>query len=504
MKKWMKILMSISMAFSFWACAAKTEVTLTTIRFESFYLGDSLNPSESERIPLSSIESNQVEAILDNAHWAPVYPDKYSLEPVGLLLYDVDRLRYEMFQVIDTFVIKVTEGKSSPIYFESAGNISTLIEGWFRPFKTGTQNKIVLSHAIPIKANTNVTLNSVRTEFNLTSAQAESLISMLRIDSWTVTDSQVTDDSPKPVISITLNENGDKLMFYPLETTAVATYLQIIDGHSEMTFYSMLLSTYNTVQATLNQWRAEGDPIVNPRLSSLVFTQVKFPMQGVPERILKPVYYPITKAESDQAKLSLNIDQWKLLSTNPTISGETMSLQDDQGLIFTVGHSENNGYVVQVSDPVDPTFLLSYKVPENPVEIMAAFLTYWEAAQATKAMMDFMPVELGINSMSGESGSIRTVTLSTLEAQTLLDLLKMETWHLDPYPDKYAFGWEPSYILDDGKGSSFRIYSFFTHDLMSVVVKDPQTKENEWIWYITSNTIFEEFATYIKAQYPMP
>lgn len=81
------------------------------VSFKSFYLGSSLNPTESERSILNSQESDRVESILDKAHWVSVIPDKNSLEPVGFLLYDTVGLRYELFQVNDTFVIKVTDGK---------------------------------------------------------------------------------------------------------------------------------------------------------------------------------------------------------------------------------------------------------------------------------------------------------------------------------------------------------------------------------------------------------
>ncbi|KAF0223274.1 MAG: hypothetical protein FD179_1784 [Erysipelotrichaceae bacterium] len=506
MKKLMKILMSISMVFSLWACRSKTELTevnLSMVSFKSFYLGSSLNPTESERSILNSQESNQVESILDKAHWVSVIPDKNSLEPVGFLLYDTVGLRYELFQVNDTFVIKVTEGKSSPIYFESKGNITTLIKGWFRPFKDAILNIEFLTQSTPLKVDTNISLNSERTKFSLSASQAESLLSQLRIDTWFATILPVTNDSPEAVFSITLTEDGDILLFYPLETIAVVNYLQNIDGESQIFSYSMLLSTYRTVQTTLNQWRAEGDPIDNPQLLNLVFTQVRFPMLGVPDRILKPVYYPITKAESDQAKLSLNIDQWKLLSTNPTVSLETMRLQDEQGLIFTFGYTDSD-YVVQITDPVDLAYGLTYSMPSNPISITMAFLTYWEAAQASLAMLDFVPVQLGINSMSGEEDSVRKVKLSVAEAKSLMDILKMETWRLDPDPDKYAFGWQASYFLDDGKGSSFKIYNFFTENMMAVVVRDPQTKDAEWVWYVTSNAVLKDFSGFVMEHYPKP
>ena len=358
MKKWMKILMSIGMAFSLWACTSKTEVTLSSVSFESFYLGDSLNPSESERIPLSSKESNQVEAILDKAHWVSVNPNKNALEPVGFLMFDAVGRRYELFQVVDTFVIKVTEGKFTPIYFESKGNISTLIDGWFKPFRSAILNKEILSQSTPLKVDTNISLNSERTKFALTTTQAESLLSLMKIETWEAIVLPVTDDSPEAVFSITLTEDGDTLWFTPWETEAMVNHLQIVDGESQIFSYRMLLSDYRTVQTTLNLWRAEVDPIDNPQPSAFVFTQVRFPMPSVPERILKSVYYPISQAESDQARLALNIDQWNLQSTNPAISWVTMNLKDDKGMIFTFGYTES-GFVVQITDPVDLSFILT-------------------------------------------------------------------------------------------------------------------------------------------------
>jgi len=494
--------MSLVLVFGLWACTAKTEVTLTSVDFKSFYLGSDLNPPENEQIKLTIQEGKLVETFVDKLNWVTVSPDKNALEPIGVLLYDTKGLRYELYQALDQLVIKVTETKKSAVYFTVTGDNNTLIQGQLKPLKKAIEAKKILLKSDLLSANADLWMSSSQTRFDLTTGQSDQLKTLLKFEEWNAIVTVPTDSTPDAEMLIGLT-NGHILMFHDLGTSASVTLLQLIDGKTELSTYQITKSTYDAVKTQLKQWGIEAHPVVKPDLEKIIFTEVKFELTDVPTHVLKSVFFPITEAESNQAKTALGIPEWVRLFTNTAIQSVFMTLKDTEGYVYTIGYA-NNGYAVQITHPLEPLYIMSYLIPSTPVQISFAFMPLWEDARATQAMLDFVPTQLSIDSFSGDDWNYRDINLSTSQAKDLISLLKLSTWAVDPDPSKYAFGWLPKYILKDNKGNSFSIYSYYTQDIMAVVVRDASTPPDEWVWYFTSNSVFTELATYISDHYPAP
>lgn len=493
--------MSLLMVFGCWACSAKTEVNLTLVDFKSFYLGDNLNPPDNEQTHLTDLEEKLVETFVDMPNWVTVYPDKASLEPIGVLLYDSKGLRYELYQALDQFVIKVTKSKKSAVYFKVKGDNAALIQAQLKPLKWAIDTKAILLNSDLLSANADLTSSSDQSRFDLTTAQSDQLKTLLKFEDWNATVKIPFDSTPQAEMSIGVT-NDMILMFHALDSSAEVTVLRLIDGKTKFSTYQIPKTTYDAVKAQLKQWGIEAHPLVKPDLEKVIFTEVKFELVDVPTHVLTSVFFPITEAESQQAKASLGISGWVRSAINPTLQMIYMTLKDAEGYVYTIGYVDN-GYAVQITKPQDPLYILTYGIQSTPVQISFAFMPLWEDALATKAMVDFTPTLLRIVSFD-ESVPDRDINLTSNQAKALTSLLKLSTWAVDPEPYKYAFGWLPKYILKDNKGNSFSIYSYFTQDIMAVVVRDASTPADEWVWYFTSNSIFTDLSTYIQAHYPAP
>jgi len=490
------------MTVGLWACSAKTEVTLTSVDSKSFYLGDNLNPPDNEQTHLTVLEGKLVETFVDKSNWVVVSPDKNTLEPIGVLLYDSKGLRYELYQALDQFVIKVTEAKKSAVYFKVKGDNAALIQAQLKPLKRAIDTKAILLNSDLLSANADLSSSSDQSRFDLTTAQSVQLKTLLKIENWNATVKIPFDSAPNAEMSIGVS-NDMTLLFHALDTMAEVTVLRLIDGKTDLSTYQIPKSTYDDVKAQLTQWGIEAHPLIKPDLEKVIFTEVKFELVDVPTHVLTSAFFPITATESQQAKASLGISGWVRAYFNPAIQMIFMTLKDTEGYVYTIGYTDN-GYAVQITQPQDPLYMMSYIIQSTPAQISFAFMPLWEDALATQAMVDFVPTQLSVVTTDGDDDIYPDINLSNSQAKALMSLLKLTTWAIDPEPFKYAFGWRPSYILKDNKGNSFSIYNYFTQGIMAVVVRDASTPSDEWLWYFTSNSYFTDLDTYIQAHYPAP
>ncbi|KAF0223269.1 MAG: hypothetical protein FD179_1779 [Erysipelotrichaceae bacterium] len=490
-------MLSLSLMLGLASCVSKVKVDLSLVTFASLYLGSSTEPSESELTGLNSGSSDLIKSIVDITHWQEVNPNKDTLQPVGVILIDNEKRRYEFFQSIDNIIIQVTQKGFAKMHYQVARSMIKLIEDALKPIDLSIKAKNNLLSTFFDKADSNLLLGSDFTRFDLNPEQAASLITALKTEDWVPLLPIEYPKEPAFGMEVVKNDEHEKLMFLIKDDQAMVAYANKINGVDTLMYYLIPLAIYNEVRLSLNLWRSLA--------YQTSFAEVKIEIFHISETVLKSEFFPITPEESSVIKPLLNLESWVKQSVSAVMDTPLMSFKAKTGYIVTIGHS-NSVLIAQVIHPADSSYLVTYLIDIDLVKVGYALLPFWEEAKAPSWMYDSEPIVASVlshlDTSEGVGGVYDQYDLTVTESKQIQNLMNVDLWRIDPQDfNGLLVVWAYTYGFTDRDGHRFEIWDY--ESVTGICYRSNDESEAP-LWFIAPVSVIHDLRAYMKIHYPNP